>query len=185
MQNKIIDGVLTVNGKEYTIVRLLGKGKGGYSYLATDGRREFTVKQIHHEPCEYYSFGDKLQAELNDYARIKAAGVRMPELIDADRESERIVKEYIRGETAMALVKDDRLPVGLYEQVARTSEICKAAGINLDWFPTNFIDCDGELYYIDYECNEFSEQWSFENWGRKYWSKTPELIAYLAERDDA
>lgn len=82
MQNKFIDGVLTVNGKEYTIVRLLGKGKGGYSYLATDGRREFTVKQIHHEPCEYYSFGDKLQAELNDYARIKAAGVRMPELID-------------------------------------------------------------------------------------------------------
>lgn len=30
MQNKIIDGVLTVNGNEYTIVRLLGKGKGGY-----------------------------------------------------------------------------------------------------------------------------------------------------------
>lgn len=108
MQNKIIDGVLTVNGKKYTVVRLLGKGKGGYSYLATDGRREFTVKQIHHEPCEYYSFGYKLRAELSDYARIKAAGVRMPELIDADNDSERIVKEYIRGETAMALVKDDR-----------------------------------------------------------------------------
>ena len=47
----------------------------------------------------------------------------MPELFDADSDSERIVKEYIRGETAMALVKDDRLSVGLYEQVARTSEI--------------------------------------------------------------
>ena len=25
---------MTVNGNAYTIVRLLGKGKGGYSYLA-------------------------------------------------------------------------------------------------------------------------------------------------------
>ena len=39
MQNNIIDGVLTVNGKKYTVVRLLGKGKGGYSYLRASKRR--------------------------------------------------------------------------------------------------------------------------------------------------
>ena len=42
--------ILTVNGAPYTILRLLGKGKGGYSYLATDGLREVVVTQIHHEP---------------------------------------------------------------------------------------------------------------------------------------
>ena len=50
-------GTLTVNETEYTVLRLLGKGKGGYSYLVTDGLEQYVLKQIHHEPCEYYTFG--------------------------------------------------------------------------------------------------------------------------------
>ena len=43
--------ILTVNGVPYRILKLLGKGKGGYSYLAQDedGNR-FTLKQIHTSP---------------------------------------------------------------------------------------------------------------------------------------
>ncbi len=53
---------MTVNGKEYEVLKLLGKGKGGYSYLVTDGADKFVLKQIHHEPCDYYQFGDKLSS---------------------------------------------------------------------------------------------------------------------------
>ena len=35
------------------------------------------------------------------------------------------------------------------------------------------------LWYIDYECNKYMEEWSFENWGVKYWSRTPEFEEYL------
>lgn len=66
---------MTVNDTEYTVLRLLGKGKGGYSYLVTDGEREYVLKQIHHEPCEYYTFGDKLQSELRDYETLRALGI--------------------------------------------------------------------------------------------------------------
>ena len=63
-----IGQTVTVDGTDYRILRLLGKGKGGYSYLAeAPGGEQVTVKQIHHEPCAYYQFGDKLAAELNDY----------------------------------------------------------------------------------------------------------------------
>ena len=55
-----------------------------------------------------------------------------------------------------------------------------AAGLNIDYFPTNFIPRSGTLYYVDYECNAYMEEWSFENWGVKYWSKTPEFMAYAA-----
>ena len=41
---------MEVNGRDYTVIRLLGKGKGGYSYLVTDGQRDYVLKQIHHEP---------------------------------------------------------------------------------------------------------------------------------------
>ena len=90
------DKTMTVNGKEYKIIKLLGKGKGGYSYLVTDGNNEYVLKQIHHEPCEYYKFGDKLQSELDDYARLCAVGIPIPKLIDVDRANERILKEYIK-----------------------------------------------------------------------------------------
>ena len=56
-----------------------------------------------------------------------------------------------------------------------------SAGLNIDYFPTNFIVQDKLIYYIDYECNEYMEEWDFENWGVKYWSKTSEFLEYVAK----
>ena len=85
--------IMTLNGKEFGVQKLLGKGKGGYSYLVTDqaGNR-YVLKQIHHEPCSYYQFGDKLQSELRDYERLRAIGSPLPELLDVDTAQERILK---------------------------------------------------------------------------------------------
>lgn len=90
---------LTINDKAYFVERLLGKGKGGYSYLVSDGAGEYVIKQIHHEPCDYYRFGDKLASERRDYARLKAIGIPMPELLAVDEAGERILKAYIPGDT--------------------------------------------------------------------------------------
>lgn len=120
---------IKVNEKEFLIIKLLGKGKGGYSYLVSDDKEQYVVKQIHHEPCDYYKFGDKLQSEINDYKRLYNAGIKMPKMLDVDIDNERILKEY-----------------------------------------------------IDYECNEYMEQWNFENWGIKYWSKTKDFREYGSKR---
>lgn len=43
------------------------------------------------------------------------------------------------------------------------------------YYPTNFVPRGGTLYYIDYECNAYMEQWDFEHWGIQYWAaQTPE-----------
>ena len=44
---------------------------------------------------------------------------------------------------------------------------------------TNSILKDGILYYVDYECNAYMEEWNFENWGIKYWSKTQDFMKYV------
>ena len=110
MEARNVENQITVNGRVLSIRRLLGKGKGGYSYLAADERGEYVVKQIHHEPCEYYQFGDKLAAEQRDYERLLSAGIPMPRLLDVDTENERILKEYIPGPTAAELIAENRLP---------------------------------------------------------------------------
>jgi len=100
---------MTVNERDYQVLRLLGKGKGGYSYLVTDGAGEYVLKQIHHEPCDYYQFGDKLASELRDYERLRRIGIPIPKLLDVDKAKERILKEYIPGDTIDVLVKEDRM----------------------------------------------------------------------------
>lgn len=171
--------IMTVNGAEYTVIRLLGKGKGGYSYLVHKDDREYVLKQIHHEPCDYYQFGDKLQSEIRDYERLRAIGIPMPLMLDVDIAQERILKEYIEGETIFDLVKNDRMEEAYFDQIKDMCVALYPAKTNIDYFPTNFIPRNGKLYYIDFECNDYMDEWNFENWGIKYWSKTPEFLEYL------
>lgn len=175
---------MTVNGTEFNVVSLLGKGKGGYSYLAERGGKKFVLKQIHHEPCSYYTFGNKIEAEQKDYATLKATGIKLPELIDTDVAQERILKEFIDGPTAMDLVKQDKMTDAYIGQIKEMCRLLYPAGLNIDYFPTNFVVQNDVLFYIDYECNNYMEEWNFENWGIKYWSKTPEFLEYHRKRSN-
>ena len=168
---------MDVNGKDYEVVKLLGKGKGGYSYLVTDGEARYVLKQIHHEPCDYYTFGDKLASELRDYEILREVGVPMPRLLEVDRVQERLLKEYVDGDTVNVLVREGRMRENYRQQLLTICEKLYRANLNIDYYPTNFVVEEGLLFYIDYECNPYSDQWNFENWGRRYWEKTEEFIA--------
>ena len=75
-------------------------------------------------------------------------------------------------------MKDDYLV-----QMKEMCKILNAANTNIDYFPTNFVIQEEKLYYIDYECNDYMEEWNFENWGIKYWSKTAEFLKYVTEHN--
>lgn len=158
-----------VNERSFEVIRLLGKGKGGYSYLVTDGSRNYVLKQIHHEPCDYYTFGDKLASEMSDYEKLCRIGIPMPRLLDADKQHERILKEYIEGDTIDRIVLREEMRQEYWDQIHAMCEKLYAANTNIDYYPTNFVVQDGILFYIDYECNDYMEQWDFEHWGSQYW----------------
>ncbi|MBR6185889.1 MAG: serine/threonine protein kinase [Clostridia bacterium] len=172
---------VSVCGKEYVLIRLLGHGKGGYSYLAEADGQRFVCKQIHHEPCDYYTFGNKIEAEKRDYQLLEAAGIRIPRLIACDDAAERIIKEYIEGDTVFELVKSGGSVERYIPQAREMARQARAAGLNIDYFPTNFVVRDGLIWYIDYECNDYMDEWSFDAWGVRYWSMTPEFQEYLAQ----
>ena len=177
-----MDKKMVVNEKEYEILKLLGKGKGGYSYLASDGTQRYVLKQIHHEPCGYYQFGNKVEAEINDYNRLKEIGIKIPAMIDVDIENERILKEYVDGDTIYELILQDKMKSVYIDQLRSMCVLLYAAHTNIDYFPTNFVVQDEERYDIDCEGKDYMDEWNFENWGIKYWSKTPEFLQYMKER---
>jgi len=171
-------------GKEYRVIRLLGHGKGGYSYLAETEAGPVVVKKIHHEPCDYYTFGNKIEAEKRDYERLRKAGIRIPTLIAIDEEAEIVIKEYIAGNTIFELVRDGGSAEPYLEQAREMAAQAKTAGLNIDYFPTNFVIRDGLIWYVDYECNDYMEKWDFENWGVQYWSRTPVFLDYLKQQGE-
>lgn len=175
---------LSVKDQSYEVIKLLGHGKGGYSYLVTDGKKEYVLKQIHHEPCSYYQFGNKIESEKKDYNRLIETGIKMPKMLAIDEEKETILKEYIEGPTIYDLVQQNQMEEKFVEQVKQMCDILYPLGINIDYFPTNFVVQEGQIYYIDYECNDYMEEWNFENWGIKYWSKTPEFLEYVNEHSE-
>lgn len=173
---------MDINGKDYQVLGLLGKGKGGYSYLVTDGETRYVLKQIHHEPCDYYQFGNKLESELRDYEILCRIGIPMPKLFAVDYDQERILKEYIDGPTVCELVQTDKVTESHFAQVKDMCRKLYANQLNIDYFPTNFVEQDGVLYYIDYECNQYMQQWDFEHWGITYWTKSEQFLEYIRNR---
>ncbi len=176
---------LTVNDIPYRLLRLLGKGKGGYSYLAERDGQPVVIKQIHHEPCDYYTFGNKIEAELRDYERLQKAGIRIPRMQAVDRDAERIVKDYIEGPTVMELADSGASVEPYLTQVRDMAAKAMAAGLNIDYYPTNFVAHNGLLWYVDYECNDYSEQWDFEHWGIQYWQSKVCARSYRDEDYEA
>ena len=133
MNTEEMNGSLAVNEKAYRIVCLLGKGKGGYSYLAEQDGHPVVVKQIHHEPCDYYTFGNKIEAELRDYERLQKAGIRVPGMHAVDMDAERIVKDYIEGPTVMELVHSGVSIEPYLPQVRDMAAKAMAARLNIDY----------------------------------------------------
>ena len=102
-------------------------------------------------------------------------GIRIPKLLQVDVPAERILKEYIDGPTVDQLVKTGRMQESYYGQIHEMCRLLYDAGLNIDYYPTNFVVQDGKLYYIDFECNTYMEEWNYENWGSRYWSMTDEF----------
>jgi TP53 regulating kinase-like protein len=159
-----------VEGKTYRVVRLLGHGKGGYSYLAKRRGHSYVIKAIHHEPCAYYRFGDKIQAEEDCYLYLKKLHIRVPFCYAIDHEQELVLKQYIAGPTVADLLRKKK-DVSIYlRQVTKMAEKANKGGVNIDYYPPNFVVHKGLLYYVDYETSKFDKRYTFDVWGKGYWT---------------
>lgn len=163
----------------FSIVRFLGKGKSGYSFLVQAGNTLQVLKVIHHEACDYYQFDDKLAAEIEAYQQLKNSAVTIPQLVDYDPAEEWLLKTYIEGATAAELIARNGLQPQHFSQVFEMSRKVYAQGLNIDFFPANFVIQNDSLYYIDYEVNLYETQWDFEHWGIYYWLNEKGMKEFL------
>ncbi|WP_299020126.1 serine/threonine-protein kinase [uncultured Photobacterium sp.] len=177
--------VISTTLGELEIIKFLGKGKSGYSYLAQNLEHQYVVKFMHYEHCAYYSFGNanKVELEVSAYGQLKRAGIRVPELLDANGERNYLVKEYIEGDLVTDLIIGGVLPELCIEQVCGMFQALKPIRLNIDYFPDNFVMSNGVLYYVDYEHNPYDDNWDLANWGLFYWANPHGMKAYRQTKD--
>ncbi len=95
--------VVDISEAPYRVSAFLGRGKAAYSYLVTDDERVPVYKKFHDEKVEHYTFSNKVLSKVDAFARIRAAGGLMSDLVSFSDEGVYLAKEYIEGPTAAAL----------------------------------------------------------------------------------
>ena len=78
----------------------------------------------------------------------------MPAMLETDVKNERILKEFIEGDTIYQLILEDKIKTDYIEQLHRMCVLLYAANTNIDYFPTNFVVNNEEIYYVDFESIE-------------------------------
>jgi len=169
---------------EFRLVKLLGKGKSGYSHLAQGVDGSCVVKIMHDEPCDYYEFGEnKVSSEIHAYQVLSDIGIKIPKLYYHNMAKNYLIKEYLEGPTAATwLVNGGDVQKVLPDLFLMASKL-KNSGYNIDFFPTNFVTHSNGLFYIDYEINTYDPQWDLINWGLYYWANRSGLEAYFKTGD--
>ncbi|MCL1963568.1 MAG: serine/threonine-protein kinase [Firmicutes bacterium] len=175
---------IIANGEKYEIIKLIAKGKGGYTYLAKTRDTAVAVKQIHYEPCDYFQFEEnKLNSELRDYKTLCDLGIPMPKLLFSSQEGQFLIKEYIPGGTLAQIAADHQVNTNHIIQIFEMCEKLYSNHVNIDYFPTNFMERQGVLYYVDYECSNYSDEWNFENWGIWFLANQKGMASFVKNGD--
>ena len=164
------------------ILRRLGKGKSGVSYLARYKNKKVVYKEMHDESVPYYRFEKpKIELEIAAYHTLKKQKIAIPRLISYCKDY--LIKEYIEGKTLTEQLVEKKLNDELFFMALSWEKTLKKNNMNIDYFPSNFVMNNHTLYYIDYELNPYTEQWNFRNWGIYYWLNGEGFKKFLATND--
>lgn len=168
-------------------VRQIGHGKSGKVYLYEGEGLSYAVKLYQYETDDpminYIPLEEILDFELKSYEQLTKLDIPVAPLIAYDTSLQVLVKEYIEGENIIDLIAADRITKQLLELVFGISACAAASGLNIDYFPANFIFDGSRLWYVDYECNPFEEEWSFESWGIYYWLNPSGMQQFLETKN--
>lgn len=159
----------------YDVIKQLGKGKTGISYLVSKDGKNLVLKVMNKDVPDFEKQLEIFRGEKYSYERMAKIGVGVPKLYEFNEQENYLVKEYVDGVCANELAaigyqKQGGLTDLHFEKIFDMHKRFKEVGIHVDYFPTNFIyTSDNEIYCIDYECYDYNEEWDFLNWGIYYW----------------
>lgn len=166
------------------LIKQIGKGKSGYSFLAELNGNRVVFKEMHDEPCSYYKFSEnKLKLEVDAYRILEEIGIPIPGLLTYNIDEQYLIKTYVDGICGHNWVAENIIDENIIKQLFVIADILRANNLNIDYFPPNFVISEDKLFYIDYEINPYCEEWNLENWGIYYWANNSGMAEFFRSGD--
>jgi hypothetical protein len=147
-----------------------GMAKGGYSYLCEASGPFYVVKAIHHEEVSYYKFGNKIQAENDSYAYLE----------EVPHPGAEMLRDRFRAGTGFKAIhqrpqhrrhdQEEARCLGLFAPSGGDGEKGKRQRDQHRLLSAQLHFAEGLLYYVDYEIEKFDKRYTFEVWGKNYWT---------------
>lgn len=150
-----------VNDKTYFVSKLLGKGKNSYTYLALDEKKAPLAVKTRLTTNE-------IETNIKAFSELSKYDIRVPKIIEVDKEKGIILKEYISGESLLYLKINNLLMNYQIEETKKLASEVEKHGLILNYNPANFISSEDGIYYVHYEYKDYLEDLDFEHFGRVF-----------------
>ena len=99
----VADGIL------YKIIKLIGKGQAGYSYLSKANEQYFVIKIFDDDNNIIENIQNKYNKEIEAYYVLLNIGLPIPKLIYKNEKEHYLIKEYIDGDTLAQIIWKNNL----------------------------------------------------------------------------
>lgn len=169
--------------KDYKIIKFLGRGKSANSFLVEKNNCLYVYKQMTDEHDDTDK-AQKINNELVAYDFLKQSPLNVPKIIESNRTEHYLIKEYINGPTLAEQISKGVFDIDAYLTLFAQAMHLEDQGINIDYFPTNFVIKGNDIFYIDYEINPYSDEWNFANWGSLFLFHQKGFLTYLKDFRD-
>lgn len=162
---------LLLDGRTYRRTRILGEGKSAVSllYTALDGSEQLTLKRYQTKDYNRIPHAAALDFELASWSRMAASGIAVPQLRGFDRDAYVLVKDFVPGSVLIDEVARGTVPEEAFPLLFAMAGQLRRAGWHVDFYPANFVLCEGVLWCIDYEAHPYNAEWGLVEWGLWYW----------------
>jgi len=171
----VADGIL------YKIIKLIGKGQAGYSYLSKANGQYFVIKIFDDDNNIIENILNKYNKEIEAYYVLLEIGLPIPKLIYKNEKEYYLIKEYIDGDTLAQIIAKNMFKEKHIIQIFNMCKKIYERNLNLDYFPTNFVEKNDILYYIDYGCGKYTDDWNFEDNGIYFYANESGIAKFVED----
>lgn len=161
--------------KLYEIIETLAENEQEITQLVKRKNRYFVIKAFKNIDAFY--------KHLETYHVFKKAGIHIPKLLRKDKKAYMLLFPYMNGDYISDLLLNGDLDDKYFKELFDMNAFMKAAGIELDFHPDNFMYYDKTLYYMSDKYSKLSNKNVLVEDGIRFWVPSKEGIQYLKTID--
>lgn len=157
--------------KEYTIIRVLKEHPDYYMYICTRNNKMHTIRE--------YKSKERYMEEVENIRLLNKMDINVPELEAVNENEKIIIREYLPGLSVCDLLMKGELDWSHLQLIRTMALRFEDCGLSLDYFPTNFIICENDVFYTGAKVYLKNDDNGFDNVGAKFFLYPSTMIAEL------